>query len=173
MRELRRHRHAAVATRRHRTLPVQRLRSLHQDERHEPAAEAPAAAGTSAARGAGAGARSRRTQPRPHDLRSTDPPPPPPRDPRPPRAREESAPERPPRALRSVTVTMTLDCWLQWPQRGPRRARISTRASSLMASRCTPCPRPRPSVRPRSPSPLPLTTNRRKGYVRPSRTPDP
>lgn len=59
---------------------------------------------------------------------------------------------------------------LQW-QRGPRRARISTRASCLTASR-TPCPPPRRSVRPRSPSPLPPTTNRRKGYVRPHLLPE-
>ncbi|XP_053602069.1 transcription factor GATA-6-like isoform X5 [Plodia interpunctella] len=54
-----------------------------------------------------------------------------------------------------------------WPRRGPRRARISTRASCLTASRRTRTP-PRTRRRPRrctSPHP-PLTTNRRKGWVR-------
>lgn len=38
MRELRRDQHATVASRRHRTLPLQRLRTLLQDERTEQAA---------------------------------------------------------------------------------------------------------------------------------------
>ena len=38
MRELWRDEHAAVATRRHRPLPLQRLRTLLQDERTEPTA---------------------------------------------------------------------------------------------------------------------------------------
>lgn len=37
MRQLWRHLDAAVAPRRHRPLPLQRLRPLPQDERHEPA----------------------------------------------------------------------------------------------------------------------------------------
>ncbi|CAB3220049.1 unnamed protein product [Arctia plantaginis] len=44
VRELRRHPHAAVAARRHGPLPVQRVRALQQDERHEPAAQAAPAA---------------------------------------------------------------------------------------------------------------------------------
>lgn len=64
MRELRRDPHAAVAPRRHRPLPLQRVRTLQQDERHEPAAEAAAAAGTSAPRRARARrAAARRTHP--------------------------------------------------------------------------------------------------------------
>ena len=39
MRELRGHVHASVETRQHRTLPVQRLRPLPQDERPEPTAD--------------------------------------------------------------------------------------------------------------------------------------
>lgn len=38
MRQLRRRVHAAVAPRRHGPLPVQRVRPVPQDERHEPAA---------------------------------------------------------------------------------------------------------------------------------------
>lgn len=37
MRQLRSHLHAAVAPRRHRSLSVQRVRAVPQDERHEPA----------------------------------------------------------------------------------------------------------------------------------------
>nr|XP_049698270.1 transcription factor BCFI isoform X6 [Helicoverpa armigera] len=53
-----------------------------------------------------------------------------------------------------------------WPRRGPRRARISTRASCLTAwRRRTRCPRPRRSRTPRTSPPPPLTTNRRKGWA--------
>lgn len=88
MRQLRRHSHAAVAARRHGPLPVQRLRPLQQDERHEPAAEAAAAAGTSA--------RSR-APPRRADPRRTHSPltravPPPVRPPREIRARRRPGP---------------------------------------------------------------------------------
>ncbi|CAH0600123.1 unnamed protein product [Chrysodeixis includens] len=106
-----------------------------------------------------------------HDVRSpllTPPPRAPPRDSRP-----RSAPaERPLEllaALRSATPTPLF--WLQWPRRGPRRARISTRASCLTAWRRrtrTRCPPPRRSRTPRTPRtqpPPPLTTNRRKGWV--------
>ncbi|XP_049698270.2 transcription factor BCFI isoform X6 [Helicoverpa armigera] len=57
-----------------------------------------------------------------------------------------------------------------WPRRGPRRARISTRASCLTAwRRRTRCPRPRRSRTPRTSPPPPLTTNRRKGWARSGR----
>ncbi|CAB3227568.1 unnamed protein product [Arctia plantaginis] len=85
VRELRRHPHAAVAARRHGPLPVQRVRALQQDERHEPAAQAAPAAGTSAPRAARCRAPPRRTQSYPLPAtRHPHPHPQPARDPRPP-----------------------------------------------------------------------------------------
>lgn len=102
VRQLRRHPHAAVAPRRHRPLPMQRVRAVQQDERHEPPAEAAAAAGTSAQRAARAARAPRRTQ-HSHCIPRTSRPPHPAI-----RARRASAPALAP--SRGALVTISVGC---------------------------------------------------------------